>query len=101
MMANIKCWLVRLQSEAFTESFVDGHLPKHGSSPCHLPHSRIFYVYLSIIAQIILCSSHNSDNCQVHIQLIPEGLSFIYHMLLSYWPYSSSFTFMPPTHIAP
>lgn len=42
VMANIKCWLVRLQSEVFTESFVDGHLPKHGSSPCHLPHSRIF-----------------------------------------------------------
>lgn len=33
---------LRLESEAFTESFMDGHLPDHSSSPCHLSQSRIF-----------------------------------------------------------
>lgn len=52
-------------------------------------------VYLLAIAQIILCSSHNSDNCQVHIQLIPEGLFSTHHMLLSFWPYSTSYFYVP------
>lgn len=58
-------------------------------------------VYLLAIAHIILCSSHSSDNCQVHMQLIPEGLSSIHHTLLSFWPYSASLTFMSPTQTAP
>lgn len=52
------------------------------------------HVYLLAVAQIILCSSQSSENCQVHIQLIPEGLSSTHHTLLSFWPYSTSLTFM-------
>ena len=37
------------------------------------------YVYLSVIAQIILCSSQSSDNCQVHIQLIPNPWRPAFH----------------------
>lgn len=49
------------------------------------------YVYLLAIVHIILCSSRSSDNCQVHIQLIPKGLSSIHCTLLSFFKHFSYF----------